>query len=116
MFQISFIIPNSVNLNIEKITNWQRDLLVHTSIEPVYSKINQNNNNNSRNTSNNQEFLHHRAVLRSFEFCLNSVYFVRSLLLGFKKTVQSSFYNFMNDVKHLIPVILKFFFKKKYNL
>lgn len=105
MFQVSFIIPNSINLNVDKITEWQRELLVHTSIEPVYSTNNQNNNNGIKNNNNNHEFLHHRAVLRSFEFCLNSVYFVRSLLLGFKKTVQSSFYNFMSDVKHLIPVV-----------
>lgn len=132
MFQVSFVIPGSSQFSAEKLAYWQREFLVHVSVESVTTNSRFDNNNcgggdfdsKSNNSSsanggalqpdgmvgvaNHQPRRQHqqnsRAVLRSFEFCLNNVYFVRSLLLGFKKTVQSNCYDFMQDMKPLIPV------------
>uniref|UniRef100_A0A915E196 K Homology domain-containing protein n=1 Tax=Ditylenchus dipsaci TaxID=166011 RepID=A0A915E196_9BILA len=89
MFQVSFAMPHSFQVSRELFEEWQNKFLVHTSFEPVYKQ--------------NNEFSHEKVTLRSFEFCVNSVYIVRSILLGFKKTVQTSSYNFMSDVKQMIP-------------
>lgn len=96
MFQISFHMPmkNSASLDYQKIMQWQREYLVHTTIEPIY-----NNNNNN----NNNGFITHRVILRSFEFCINSIYAVRAELLGFKKSCQVDSYDFMSSIKFIIP-------------
>lgn len=137
MFQMSFIIPSAIQFDVEKLAYWQREFLVHVSVESVPApsaggggRFGSNGSGGSGNNNSNAQFhnspessVHHqlngaqprrhqhhhqnKAVLRSFEFCLNNVYFVRSLLLGFKKTVQSKCYDFMQDIKPLIPVRIK---------
>lgn len=91
MFQVSFVVNNNFQLNHAKFEEWKNDMHVHVSIEPVYRPL-------------TKEFSHNKAILRSFEFCLNNVYNVRSSMLGFKKHIQNSTYDFMKDAKEIIPV------------
>lgn len=93
MFQVSFVLPHTFQMSRQKFDEWQNDLLVHVTLEPVYRP-------------QNNEFSHEKAVLRSFEFCVNNVYIVRSLMLGFKKSIQTSGYDFMSSAKRFIPVIV----------
>lgn len=93
MFQVSFVLPHNFQMSQQKLDEWQNDLLVYVTIENVYRQ-------------QNNEFSHEKAVLRSFEFCVNNVYIVRSLMLGFKKSIQNSAYDFMSGAKQFIPVRL----------
>lgn len=90
MLQITFYMPPGVVPTIKQnqLDDWQRELLVHTTIY------------NPDSASSTPQF---KVTLRSFEFCINSLYFVRSSLLGFKKSVQTTSYDFMKLTKYLIP-------------
>jgi len=100
MLQVSFNVPIYKQekvlslITAEKISEWQRENLVHTTLEPI---------------TKGGEYIGHRVVLRSFEFCLDSVYDVRSELLSFKRSFQSKksrFYEFMSNMKYTIPTTI----------
>ncbi|KAI1727464.1 KH domain-containing protein [Ditylenchus destructor] len=85
MFQASFSVPH-MEISRDMIDEWENKLLVHVSFESA------DNGNSDR-----------KATLHSFEFCINNVYVVRSILLGFNKSLQTTSYDFMADAKTLIP-------------
>uniref|UniRef100_A0A914MQ75 K Homology domain-containing protein n=1 Tax=Meloidogyne incognita TaxID=6306 RepID=A0A914MQ75_MELIC len=89
MLQITFYMPPGVvpTIKQQQLDDWLRDLLVHTTIY------------NPESSSPAQ----YKVTLRSFEFCLNGLYMVRSTLLGFKRSVQTVNYDFMKFTKFLIP-------------
>ena len=94
MMQVTFYLPPGVQPHVmqNQLDDWQRDLLVHTTIY-------------------NPEMMHFgspqlpqfKVVLRSFEFSINGLYFVRSALLGFKRSVETNSDDFMRTTKFLMP-------------
>lgn len=112
MFQTSFVMPHAYQFNCARFEEWQRDLLVHVTIEPIHRA----SGGGSGNASNAGHLVQERAILRSFEFCLNNIYAVRSAILGFKRSAHTTDYEFMSDVQQLIPSSIfsngaaKFFF------
>lgn len=91
MLQITFHLPPNTIPNVEQqsLNDWQQNLLVHTTIF---------------NPSPNDPMSQFKVTLRSFEFCINGLYVVRSALLGFKKSVHITSYDFMKLTRHIIPV------------
>ncbi|KAL3084987.1 hypothetical protein niasHS_010056 [Heterodera schachtii] len=90
MLQVTFHLPpnSAPSVQQQMLDDWQQNLLVHTTIF---------------NPSPNDPLSQYRVTLRSFEFCVNGVYAVRSALLGFKKSVSTPCYDFMKLAKHIIP-------------
>jgi hypothetical protein len=91
MLQITFYLPPGVvpTIKQQQLDDWQRDMLVHTTIY---------------NPDSSSPLPQFKVTLRSFEFCINGLYMVRSTLLGFKKSVQTVTYDFMKFTKFLVPV------------
>jgi hypothetical protein len=95
MFQVSFNLPPCpVSIPESMLDEWRDTYLVHVSIEPVFK---------SPDGSTSSMVLHEKVTLRSFEFCINNVYSVRSQLLGYKHTVLTSEYDFMDPIIDWIP-------------
>ena len=92
MFQAMFPLPHRFDLTRQLHEEWKRDLLVHVAIETVYGQGGQPT--------------HEIAILSSFEFCVNNVYQVRSMMLGYNKSNRTSGYEFMKSVQSMIPVCL----------
>lgn len=90
MLQITFYLPPGVvpTIKQQQLDDWQRDMLVHTTIY---------------NPDSSSPLPQFKVTLRSFEFCINGLYMVRSTLLGFKKSVQTVTYDFMKFTKFLVP-------------
>jgi hypothetical protein len=101
MFQISFNVPPyALPIAEHVVEDWKDSLLVHATFEPIY-KMSPTPLDQSSPSS---VIYGERVTLRSFEFCINNVYTVRSMLLGHKNTILTPEYNFMDTVINSIPV------------
>lgn len=92
MVEISFLTPCHRTITPKMIQEFEKDL-VHFSLGSLQSS----------------QFKNNKIILRSFEFCINKLYEARSLILGFNRSLFTRTYDFMIDIKAIIPVCLFYF-------